>query len=94
MAGESSDEKGTELQDAATKAGFDPSFVALALFPDVVNSWRHARLDHAARQAFARIAARSSTASSGCGARRRRPGTLKDTPQQDIETKTTSRGRR
>ena len=30
-------EKGTALQDAATKAGFDQSFVALVLFPDVVN---------------------------------------------------------
>ena len=29
--------KGSELQDAATKSGFEPSFVALALFPEVVN---------------------------------------------------------
>ena len=28
--------KGTQLQDAAVKAGFDASFVALALFPQVV----------------------------------------------------------
>src|SRR6478735_10987199 len=28
--------KGTALQDAAVKAGFDASFVALTLFPDVV----------------------------------------------------------
>src|SRR5262245_54875696 len=28
--------KGTELQDAAVKAGFEPSLVALALFPPVV----------------------------------------------------------
>ena len=28
--------KGTALQDAATAAGFEASFVALALFPDVV----------------------------------------------------------
>src|SRR5262252_3595496 len=27
---------GTQLQDAALKAGFDASFVALAIFPDVV----------------------------------------------------------
>ena len=32
------DEKGTALQDAATKAGFDASFVALVLFPDVVST--------------------------------------------------------
>ena len=30
--------KGSELQDAATKSGFDPSFVALTVFPDVVHS--------------------------------------------------------
>src|SRR5262245_973968 len=28
--------KGTELQDAVTNQGFDPSFVALALFPQVL----------------------------------------------------------
>src|SRR5215203_446913 len=28
--------KGTQLQDAAVKAGFEPSFVALTLFPQVV----------------------------------------------------------
>src|SRR5215831_15285727 len=27
---------GTQLQDAALKAGFDASFVALAIFPDVI----------------------------------------------------------
>ena len=30
--------KGTDLQDAATKSGFEPSFVAMTLFPDVVNA--------------------------------------------------------
>src|SRR5271166_3446941 len=29
--------RGNELQDAASQQGFDASFVALALFPDVVN---------------------------------------------------------
>src|SRR5262245_42158857 len=28
--------KGSQLQDAALESGFDPSFVALALFPSVV----------------------------------------------------------
>ena len=36
---------------------------------------------------------RSSPASSGCGRRRRTAGTLKSTPQQEVETKTTSIGR-
>jgi len=34
---------GTPLQDAAVKAGFDPSFVALALFPQVVAKMANAR---------------------------------------------------
>src|SRR5262249_47248977 len=29
--------KGSELQEAASKAGFDAAFIALALFPDVVH---------------------------------------------------------
>ena len=28
--------KGSDLQDAATKSGFDQSFAAIVLFPDVV----------------------------------------------------------
>jgi hypothetical protein len=32
--------KGSELQKAAEKAGFEPSFVALVPFPQVVDSWR------------------------------------------------------
>src|SRR3954469_22685081 len=31
-------EKGTALQDAAAKAGFDASYVALVLFPEVVST--------------------------------------------------------
>jgi len=31
-------EKGSALQDAAAKAGFDASYVALVLFPDVVST--------------------------------------------------------
>src|SRR5215203_4703281 len=30
--------KGTQLQDEAVRAGFEPSFVALALFPQVVTT--------------------------------------------------------
>ncbi len=67
-------EKGTALQDAATKAGFDQSFVALVLFPDVVNVMA-AKLDWTTQlgNAFAADRLRSSPASSGCAARRSRP---------------------
>ena len=42
--------KGSELQDAATKSGFEPSFVALVLFPQVVEAMAgRSRLDDAAR---------------------------------------------
>ena len=46
--------KGSELQDAATKSGFDPSFVALVLFPQVVSAMAE-QLDWTTRlgQAFA-----------------------------------------
>jgi len=64
---------GTELQDAAAKAGFDDSLVALVLFPDVLNrlasqpDWTalSARRSAATRR-------RCSTASSG-SVRRPRP---------------------
>ncbi len=46
--------KGTELQDAALKDNFEPSFVAMALFPQLVSSMA-AELDSTTRlgQAFA-----------------------------------------
>ena len=42
--------KGSDLQDAATKSGFDQSFAAIVLFPDVVEAHGVAdRVDHASR---------------------------------------------
>jgi hypothetical protein len=85
--------KGTELQDVAVKAGFEPSFVALALFPDVVQNmasqpeWtaRVGQLFAADRNAvFASIQRLRTKAQSA--------GKLKDSPQQDVETRTTSSG--
>ena len=35
--------EGSALQDAASAAGFEPSYVALVIFPDVVNSMRRTR---------------------------------------------------
>ena len=85
--------KGTELQDAAVKAKLEPSFVALALFPQVV------------QQMLARPA---ETAELGRAFKTNRPlvfesiqrlrtqaqnaGTLKTTPQQEVETQTTPSG--
>ena len=58
--------KGTELQDAATKSGFEPSFVALVLFPQVVDAMA-GDLDWTTSWARRSppIARRSSPASSG-----------------------------
>jgi hypothetical protein len=85
--------KGSELQDVAVKAGFEASFVALALFPDVVQNmaqqpeWtaRVGQLFAADRNAvFASIQRLRAKAQSA--------GKLKDSPQQDVETRTTSSG--
>ena len=59
--------KGTELQDAALKDNFQPSFVALALFPQIVNAdGQPAGLDDPARSGVHRRSERRcSRASSG-----------------------------
>jgi hypothetical protein len=88
-----SNQKGTELQDAATKAGFEPSFAALVLFPQVVE-YMAGNLDWTTKlgQAFAA----DKNAVFGSIQRLRgqatKAGNLKDTPQQDVQTKTTSNG--
>jgi hypothetical protein len=85
--------KGTPLQDAATVAGFDPSFVALALFPQVV-TYMADRIDWTTRLGKAFTADRSSVFSSiqRLRAQAQKSGALKDTPQQNVETKATSSG--
>jgi hypothetical protein len=85
--------KGSQLQDAALKAGFDPSFVALTLFPTVV-----ARMaDQIAwttlvGQSF--MADRNAVFDAIQRLRRqaRDVGTLKTTAQQEVSTRTTSSG--
>ena len=85
--------KGADLQDAAVKSGFDTSFVALVVFPDVVQmmagqpDWTR-QLGQAFSadrtvvfESIQRLRAKAHTA-----------GTLKSTPQQDVETRTTSSG--
>jgi hypothetical protein len=85
--------KGTELQDAAAKSGFDESFVALVVFPDVVHTmatqpqWTSslgAAFTADPKGVFASIQRLRQKAKD--------KGTLKSTPQQDVETRTTSSG--
>ncbi len=85
--------KGTDLQDAATKSGFDPSFVALVLFPQVVSMMAE-QLDWTTRLGQAFTTDRSGVFASiqRLRTQARNAGTLKSTPQQDVETKTTSSG--
>ena len=87
-------EKGTALQDAAAKAGFDASFVALALFPDVVSTMA-GQIDWTRQLGEAFAADRTAVFASiqRLRSQAQKAGTLKNTPQQDVETKTTSSGR-
>ena len=84
---------GTALQDAARASGFEPSFVALALFPEVVQTMA-GRLDWTTKLGEAFAADRSAVFASiqRLRAKARDAGTLKTTPQQEVETKTTSSG--
>jgi hypothetical protein len=85
--------KGTQLQDAAVKAGFEPSFVALTLFPQVVAKM-------AEQIAWTTLLGKSFTSDRAAvfdsiqrlRLQAQKVGTLKDSPQQEVETKTTSAG--
>lgn len=85
--------EGSELQDAAHAAGFESSFVALVIFPDVVNAMA-TQIERTTRLGQAFTADRQSVFASvqRLRARARDAGTLKTTPQQQIETRTTSEG--
>ena len=85
--------KGTELQDAATVDGFEPSFVALALFPQVVNQMA-GQIDWTTSLGKAFAANKTAVFDSiqRLRAQAQKAGALKDTPQQDVETMTTSSG--
>ena len=85
--------KGTQLQDAAVKAGFDASFVALALFPQVVAKM-------AEQIAWTKVLGQAFTSDRNAvfasiqklRLQAKNIGTLKSSPQQEVETKTTSSG--
>ena len=79
--------KGTQLQDAAVKAGFDASFVALALFPQVVAHMA----DEIAwttmlGQAFTSDRNAVFASIQKLRLQAKNVGTLKSSPQQEVET--------
>jgi uncharacterized membrane protein YgcG len=84
---------GTDLQDAAVKAGFEPSFVALVLFPSVVQ-YMAEQMQWTTALGKVFTANRSSVFESIQRLRTQAQanGKLKTTAQQEVETKTTSSG--
>src|SRR5262245_54426833 len=85
--------KGTELQDAALKDNFEPHFVAMALFPQVVNTMA-TQIESTTRIGQAFSADKSAVFGSIQRLRKQAKdaGNLRSTPQQDVETKSTSGG--
>jgi uncharacterized protein DUF3300 len=85
--------KGTALQDAAKASGFEESHVALVLFPDVVDTMAE-RMDWTTQVGKAFSADRSAVFGSiqRLRTKARDAGKLKSTPQQDVETRTTTNG--
>src|SRR5437762_2629578 len=85
--------EGSELQDAARSAGFASSFVAIVIFPDVITAMA-TQIDRTTRLGQAFTSDRSAVFASvqRLRARAREAGTLKTTPQQQVETRTTSEG--
>src|SRR6185436_5451623 len=82
-----------DLQDAAVRDNFEPSFVALALFPQIVKQMA-SQLDAMTRLGQAFTADRTAVFASIQRLRKQAhdAGTLKTTPQQEVETQTTSTG--
>ena len=85
--------KGTELQDAVLKDNFEASFVAMALFPQTV-AMMAADINWTTRlgEAFAADKTAVFASIQRLRTKAKEAGNLKSTPQQDVETKTTSSG--
>ena len=84
---------GSALQDAATAAGFEPSFVALTIFPDVVAYMaRQTDWTRSLGQAFTTDRSAVFASIQRLRNKARAAGTLKTTPQQNVETRTASNG--
>ena len=85
--------KGTQLQDAAVKAGFEPSFVALTLFPRVVAKMtEQIAWTTVLGQAFTSDRNAVFASIQKLRQQARNVGTLKSTPQQEVAMKKTSSG--
>ena len=85
--------KGTPLQDAAVKAGFDASFVALALFPQVVAKMaEQIPWTVVLGQSFTKDKTAVFATIQKLRKQAQTVGTLKSNEQQEVETKTTSSG--
>jgi len=85
--------KGSALQDALTNQGFEPSFVTLSLFPQVVKTMAD-QLDWTTNLGVAFTSDRPAVFASIQRLRKQAHdvGTLKSTPQQEVDTRTTSSG--
>jgi hypothetical protein len=77
---------GTALTDAAEKAGFDPAFIALVNFPQVVEMMAQHVDDYAAiGQAFSADQASVTDSIQRLRSQAHDSGALRDTPQQRVE---------
>jgi hypothetical protein len=85
--------KGSELQKAAEKAGFEPSFIALAPFPQVVDLMAgNLQWTSQIGGAFAVDKEAVFDSIQRLRAKSRAVGNLKSTPQQTVETRTVEGG--
>jgi hypothetical protein len=85
--------KGTALQDAAKASGFTESYIALVLFPQVVNTMAE-QLEWTTKIGEAFAADRSAVFASiqRLRTKAKDAGKLKSTPQQSVTTETTASG--
>jgi hypothetical protein len=85
--------KGTQLQDAALKAGFEPSFITMVVFPTVVAKMAgQIPWTTLVGQAFTANRTAVFDAIQRLRKQAQDIGTLKTTAQQEVETKSTSSG--
>lgn len=84
---------GTALQNAAERDGYEPSFVVMTLFPQVVNFMAdNIGWTKELGKAFATDRKGVLDSVQRLRAAAKAAGTLKSTPQQQVETKTTTSG--
>jgi hypothetical protein len=85
--------KGTDLQEAAKTQGFESSLVSLALFPQVVGYMAgDVKWTTQLGQAFANDRKAVLASVQRLRAQSKEVGTLKSTPQQQVDTRTTDSG--